>query len=235
MQWLSIDISVWVWTLILMGPPTAGLLAAFVYEVFLKGKPAARIELNGCRIELWVKERKLPRPADAIVAPVPPDLKMTHGVAKMIRLWTANRIQAEADQEGPRNAGDVLIGSGARYRFDNTILAVVTDSAKAASQEAITTAVRNALEAAQLAGASSVIVPDFTEDLLQQPKTLSDEERSSAAAVVAKATLDGIVSAPEGLTEVALWVWHPGSAPAFRAEFARLASPAGEPTAAHAS
>jgi O-acetyl-ADP-ribose deacetylase (regulator of RNase III) len=196
-------------------------LAAFAYDA-LRNKPVALAELDGCRIELWVRDRKNPRTADAIVAPVPTDLKLAHGVAKLIRLWTANRIQAEADLAAPRSAGDVLVGSGAKYKFDKTVLAVVTDSAKVASQEGIAAAIRNALEACVVAGAASVIVPDFTDDLLQQPKTISDEEWQKTAATVAKATVNALLTAPEGLTEIAIWVWKPESAGAFRAEFARL-------------
>src|SRR5207237_6521738 len=131
------------------------LLRPFVFP------PYERISVPGLSIELWVSRRRFPMMAlpNALIVPVAPDLKMIFGIAKIARDWGANKVQYEANQVAPLPPGEAFIGTGARFRYRNTILAVIFDDAKRTTPERMTQCLRRAMQLAAENGADSVMVP----------------------------------------------------------------------------
>lgn len=200
----------WVWGFIIIAIVPAMLaLGTAMFAEFFGPKPRKRVRTDDTEIELWVRERKFPGRADAIVAPVSPDLKMVTGIAKWVRDSTANRVQAEAESVAPLPPGEAFVsGSAGRYRFKMAALAVVMDDKKQTSPDWIATGLTRALNLAAGRDARTVIVPDFTEDLLRQPTTITDEQRRQTAAPIARAMLDGILAGSAGFETVKIWVWR---------------------------
>ncbi len=214
---------VWITTLCMMGPVFAGLALAFLYEV-KRAKPIRVIEVEGVRFELWVRERKFPCAADAIIVPAARDLKLVAGIAKWVRDATANKLQDEADRLAPLDPGQAFVGSGGRYKFDHAVVAVVMDDQKTAKPEWIRAGVRAAMKEAQLAGASSCILPDFTDDLMRQPQWPSAEQRRETCRPIAVALLEGAMSSYTGIDTVVVWVWRADMRDIYEEEFERLAA-----------
>lgn len=185
--------------------------------------PTKRVALQDLAIELWVSPRKLPLAlrADAIIVPVAPDLKMVFGVAKMARDMGADFVQNEADKVAPLQPGDAFVGTGARFRYKHTALAVIFDQQKRTSPAIITAAVSNALNKVRVLGAHSVVFPDMTENLLAQPNWITDEQRRATASVVARLMVDAVVAG--GLMgTVRIWIWDPRNASLFAEELDRV-------------
>src|SRR5215470_13239864 len=111
-------------------------------------RPVQTVNVQGTTLELWVSRRKMPffMHADAILVPVAPDLKMVFGVAKLIRDFGANAVQYEANQAAPLPPGQAFIGTGGRYRFRFTALAVIFDEVKRTSPDLVMQAVQNAMQ-----------------------------------------------------------------------------------------
>lgn len=189
--------------------PCLGVMAYLLWRMARGARPVRTVTLNGVKVSLWVTERKFPVSADAIVAPVAPDLKMAVGIAKWIRDATADAAQDAADAAAPLAPGEVLAAPGAKYRFGATLAAVVMDDAKRVDAEWVSAAVANALRKAAASGMESVIVPDPTEDLLRQPNWITPQQRISSCQPIARAVLDGILEGGAGLDAVHLWVWQP--------------------------
>ncbi len=187
-------------------------------------RPIYRVSVENTTIELWVTKRKLPffMHADAIIAPVAPDLKMVSGIAKMIRDYGGDAAQYEANKAAPLPPGTAFLGTGGRYRFKYTLLAVIFDEFKRVTPQNFLLAIRNAMQQARRKGARSIIVPDMTENLLTQPTVITDEQRRETGATTARLTLDAIV-ASRGLMEVVkVWVWEPATADLFLQEMKKL-------------
>src|SRR5690349_12367449 len=109
--------------------------------------PRCRAALEDLTIEVWVSQRKLPLAmrAGAILVPTAPDLKMVFGIAKMVRDMGADNAQREANAVAPLPPGEVFIGTGAKYRYKFTALAVIFDEAKRTSPQWITSSVGKAM------------------------------------------------------------------------------------------
>src|ERR1700722_10725330 len=96
-------------------------------------RPAYSVSKNGLNVKLWVAQRKAPFLMtsairnQAMLVPVAPDLKMVFGIAKRVRDYGADMVQNEALKAAPLAPGDAFVGSGARYRFSHTVLAVIFD------------------------------------------------------------------------------------------------------------
>jgi hypothetical protein len=194
------------------------LVFALIYEV-VRPKPRKRIRIGDTTVTLWVRERRMPGSAGALVVPVATDLKMVAGIAKWARDAGADRLQHEADAAAPLAPGEAFVGSGGRYRFKVGALAVVMDDAKRTSPEWIRDAVATALRAAREKDARSAIVADFTEDLLRQPNWITAEQRRETCGPIARAILDGIVAGGGTLDEVRIWVWRGGNEDIYAALF----------------
>ncbi len=187
-------------------------------------KPVYRTTVQGMEIELWVARRKLPHfmQADAVLVPVAPDLKMVFGIAKMIRDYGANAVQYEANKAAPLAPGQAFIGSGGRYRFKYTILAVIFDEVKRTSPDLILRAVRSAMQQARRKDVRSLIFPDMTENLLAQPTWITPEQRRATAEITARTTLDAIMACRGAVQTVKIWVWEPDNQSVYLNEIKRL-------------
>jgi hypothetical protein len=193
--------------------------------------PTLRVKKSGLNVHLWVAQRKLPflmagapflTQHQAILVPVAPDLKMVFGVAKLVRDQGANMVQREADRVAPLAPGDAFIGAGARYRYDNTVLAVIFDESKRTSPDLITRAVRRGAELANQRGCTSLILPDMTENLLAQPNWITQEQRR-ATAELAALTLVNAIRASRGVVDrFNVWCWDPNNAGFYIRELNRL-------------
>lgn len=185
--------------------------------------PTTRVALQDLTLELWVSQRKLPLAlrADAIIVPVATDLKMVFGIAKMARDMGADFVQHEAAKVAPLQPGDAFVGTGARFRYKHTALAVIFDQNKRTSPAIISEAVGTALNKLRTLDVGSVVFPDMTENLLAQPTWITDEQRSATAAITARIMVDAIVAG--GLMgTVRIWVWDARNAPFFAQELERV-------------
>ena len=198
----------WVW----LSAFGIGLTFLALFAIILRDqfgpRPLKSVRIGDTEIELWERERKMPGGADAIVVPVAPDLKMSTGIAKWVRDATANAVQYEALKVAPLPPGEVFVGSGGKFRFGTTALAVVMDGQKRTSPEWIREGLASALVRLREAGAHTVLLPDMTEDLLQQPKSISDEQRKSTCRPVARAMVDGILASDTDYDTIRIWAWR---------------------------
>ena len=186
--------------------------------------PRYRATLRDLTIELLVSQRKLPllAGADGLIVPVGTDLKMVFGVAKMARDRGADIVQVEANKVAPLKPGDAFVGTGAKYRYKYTALAVIFDESKRTSPAIITQAVTTAVNKLRAAGAKSVVIADMTENLLAQPNWITQEQRRKTAAITAKIMIDAIVACGTNARTVKIWCSEPDNAQFFVAELKRL-------------
>ena len=196
--------------------------------------PKKRISLPDLTIELWVSQRSLPMLliGNAIIVPTAPDLKMVFGVAKMVRDMGADAVQYEANAAAPIEPGHAFIGTGAKFRYKFTALAVIFDRSKRTSQAYISSAISDAMRQLRAKGAKSVVVPDMTENLLSQPNWITDEQRQETAAIAARMLVDAVVAAGSNIKVVRIWVWDPSLAHLYISELDRLKKRQ-QPAAAH--
>lgn len=186
--------------------------------------PRYRATLDDLTIELYVSQRKLPflAGADALIVPVGTDLKMVFGVAKMARDRGADIIQAEASRVAPLRPGDAFVGTGARYRYKHTALAVIFDESKRTSAAIISQAVTTAVTKLRAVGARSVVIADMTENLLAQPNWITAEQRRKTAAITAKIMVDAIIACGKNAKTVKIWCSEPDNAPFFVSELKHI-------------
>lgn len=176
--------------------------------------PYYRMRAGNLKLELWVSQRKYPwmSRSEAFIVPVAPDLKMVFGSAKMARDWGANQVQVEAEKVAPLKPGEVFVGSGSKYRWQRTALAVIFDNQKRTNVELLGTALHNAMHQLSEEGITSALLPDLTDNLISQPNWITDEQRGEAARQAARLTLDALVSAKPELVVVRIWCFDPRNA-----------------------
>src|SRR5258708_19066262 len=213
----------WAWWFIVCTIlPSIGALA-FVFLREIRGpKPVKKVIVGETTIELWVKERKYPSSAEAIIVPVGPDLKMGVGIAKWVRDKTANRLQNEAERAAPREPGTVFIGAGGKFAFQFAILAVVMDDSRRTSPEWIANSITRGILQAQEHDVRTIIVPYMTEALLRKPQNITSKARNETCEPIASAMMEGILNAPNAMETVKIWVWRTVNLPIFVAEMESL-------------
>lgn len=199
-----------------------GLLVLTVVWDMVRARPLKTVHYGDLAIELWVKQRKMPAPGEAIIVPVAPDLKMVNGIAKWVRDVTADDIQRQAEAVAPLPPGEVFIGRGGKFRFGHTALTVVMDDKKLPRSEWITDGVARAITESRALGAGTIILPDFTEDLLRQPETISDQLRRDSCRPIARAMLAGVIQAGDTMETIRIWVWRKGNEDIYAEEMAHL-------------
>lgn len=209
-----------------------GALALAMLWDLVAARPFKTYNFGGTTVELWVRERKFPVSADAVVVPVAPDLKMVAGAAKVVRDATGDIAQVEADRAAPLEPGQAFTASGGRFRFRNAILAVVMDGQKRVSEAVLVAGVRAGLEKARAASAYSVMIPDMTEDLIHQPEEMPVERRREVCRSVAGAVVDAVVGCGPSVGLVRIWVWRKGMETIWLQELDRWAEPIAIPDAA---
>ncbi len=220
LSWHGVPIWEWIGTALIASVFVA--LFLFIVREFTARRPVKIVHFGDSVIELWVRERKMPAPGEGIVVPVAPDLKMAVGIAKWVKDATANYLQVQADRAAPLPPGEVFVGKGGRYKFGHAALAVVMDDTKRTSPAWITEAVALGISRLRDAGADIVILPDMTEDLLRQPASITDEQRRTTCAPIARATIEGILAYGDTMTTVRLWVWRKEYADVYLAALNRL-------------
>lgn len=190
-----------------------------------------RVRRGGFDVRLWVVERKLPyfmagaafvTRHQALLVPVATDLNMVFGIAKMARDYGADIVQREAERAAPLPPGEAFVGTGARYRYDFTVLAVIFDDLKRTSPDIIARAVKRGAQLASQRGCTGLILPDMTENLLAQPNWISQEQREQTADAAAMATIQAIRACRGMMDRYHIWCWDPRNAPAFRRELQKL-------------
>lgn len=192
-------------------------------------RPVTRVSVGGLGINLYVAQRKLPFSIgntlflnNALLVPVAPDLKMVFGVAKLARDWGADIAQNEALRVAPLPAGEAFLGTGGRYRFRYTVLSVIFDEQKRTSPDIIRRAVRRGAQLASERGATSLILPDMTENLLAQPNWITDAQRAETAQITAFTLVDTLRSFRNMMKTVNIWCWDPRNAEFYVRELKRL-------------
>lgn len=226
---------VWAWIGALITFSTFGALLLAVAWDIVRKKPIKTVQHGDLTIELWVRQRKMPAPGEAIIVPVGPDLKMVVGIAKWVRDVTADEIQHEALEVAPLPPGDVFVGRGGKFRFGLTALAVVMDSNKIPTAAWISDGVARAIQESRALGAGTILLPDFTEDLLRQPQTIMDEQRRESCRPIARAMLEGVMQAGDTMETVRVWVWHKGYEDVYSEEMDRIGDAHPSAYRAHAS
>jgi hypothetical protein len=226
---------IWVWSGTLITFGTFGLLLLAAAWDIVRKKPVKTIKNGDLTIELWVRERKMPSPGEAIIVPVAPDLKMAVGIAKWVRDATADDIQRDALAVAPLPPGEAFVGRGGKFRFGLTALAVVMDNNKIPTPAWISDAVSRAIREARQMGAGTILLPDFTEDLLRQPQTITDEQRRESCRPIARAMLEGVIQSGDTMETIRVWVWRKGYEDIYAEEMARIADADINADHAHAS
>ncbi len=219
------DTPIWVWVFIsvAMVPAILSVALTMIYEA-RRPRAAGSLHRDDFAVELWGGEwYRAPR-ADVIVVPVATDMQMYTPVAKWVRDATAYEIQHQANRVAPMRPGDAFIGTGGKYRFKMTALAVIMDDQKRTTGEWIAAGIERAIRLAAEHGVQTVVVPDMTEDLLRHPHTITAEQRRQTAEVVAPAILQGILNAGDVVDEVKIWAWKPENREVYAREMERLES-----------
>ena len=192
-------------------------------------QPTTRARSGELNVNLFVAQRKLPFMIgntlfqnNALLVPVAPDLRMVFGIAKMARDWGADIAQREALKVAPLQPGDAFIGTGAKYRYRHTVLAVVFDANKRTDPDLIRQAVRRGAQLAAQKGATGLILPDMTENLLAQPNWITAQQRAETAEIVAFTLVDALKSCRGVLKTVHLWCWDPRNVEFYQRELKRM-------------
>jgi hypothetical protein len=218
-----LDGPIWAWEGAIITFGTFFLLCAVVIWEYVRKKPLRKVRHGDLTIELWTRERRMPAPGEAIIVPVAPDLKMAVGIAKWVRDVTADEVQREALAVAPLPPGDAFVGRGGKFRFGYTALAVVMDENKIPTPAWIRDGVTQAIREARGQGAGTILLPDFTEDLLRQPQTITDEQRRESCRPIARAMLEGVLGAGDTMETIRVWVWRKGYEDVYAEEMDRIA------------
>lgn len=234
------DTPMWIWIgFAIILAHTAALLGWYAFQAIRLPKPMKTVDLGDTLVELWVPNRKLrvqenkiPCTAGAIIVPVAPDMKMVAGIAKWVRDSTANVVQEEALEVAPMEPGFAFAGAGGRYRFGTAILAVVMDDQKRTSHDWIVQGIVNGLEQARLKEADTCFIPDMTDDLIQQPKSITPEQRRQTCEPVARAITDGILAGRGKVQVIRIWLRTAGTEDIWLKEMKRLEVEANAPAKA---
>ncbi len=218
-------IPTWAWGFIAltMVPTLFALILLFLRDATMS-KPVRRVKRGDTTVELWTRDWARPPAGEALIVPVGTDLRMTTGIAKWARDTTANRLAAEAEAAAPLQPGQAWAGQGGKFRFRIASLAVVTDESKRTSEEWIAQGVNSAIQEARSQGARTCVVPDFTDDLLRQPKDITDAQRRETCGPIARAIVNGILASGDTMEEVRIWVWRKVDEDIYAEEMDRLAT-----------
>ncbi len=207
-----------------LGPVATVILLGVLRPYILP--PYYHMKAGQLSIELWVTKRTFPYAAlpEAVIAPVAPDLKMNTSAAKVVRDWGASKVQYEANEVAPLKPGDAFLGSGARFRVNwrMTALAVVFDEQKRTNPELFGVGIHTAAKLAAAQGAANLLLPDMTENLMQQPNWVTDAEREAATRQTARLMILSLFPLEGIVTTVKLWMASPEAADIYIEEMERM-------------
>lgn len=217
---MFITIPAWIWAgTAAVAVPVLVVVFVVVWEIS-RPRPTLVLRGDGSRLELWTGQPRMPTRSDLVIVPVAPDLKLVAGAAHWVRGVTAGRTQAEADAHAPRDPGDAVLVTGSRGRLPRVALAVVMDERKRYSAEWAIAAVRRAIEASRVDGVASVLIPDWTPDLMRQPRRQDAEFRRHEAEQIAPLVRDVALSLLGEVPVIRVWVPDPALADVYRTAFA---------------
>lgn len=210
-----------VWTLLgvtaLMVVPFVLALTFGIWSLYrtLIEKELAVVTIDGLTLRLVlgnIATVKRDPPLDALINPANTQLRMDTGVAGALKSFGGAQIEREARAKAPIQLGQAIATSAGRLSAKHVIHAAVmgpdyrTDSAK------IKKALDGALKCARKIGARRIALPAFGTGI-----------GNIAAVDVAPLTIDAVLRARKDFDEVVIVVFNGRVAPAFRAEFAKLA------------
>lgn len=156
-----------------------------------------------------------------VIVPVGPDVQMVAGSALWVRGLSAGRAQREAAAHAPAKPGDAFVVAGACYRFKRTAVAVVMDDRKRFDQKWAVASVRRAVELLPDNTPRSVMFPDWTADLMRQPRTQDNTLRLEAARCVAPLVVEAALAVANQVALVRLWIADADVAEVYRSELVR--------------
>lgn len=218
---MSGTVPTWIWAgTAVIAVPVIVVVLALLWEM-TRPRPALTLRDRGTRIELWLGGPKMPGRADAVLVPVAPDLVLAAGSARWVRGVTAGVSQAHAERLAPREPGEALLVPGSRGRFRYAVLAVVMDSRKRYSDEWAIAAARATAKLASCEGIASILIPDWTPDLMSQPRTQDAAFRQREAARIAPLVLDVAEALVGEVTCVRVWVPDRATAEVYREELGK--------------
>ncbi len=178
-------------------------------------KELAVVTVNGLTLRLVlgnIASLKREPPLDALVNPANTQLRMGVGVAGALKSFGGTQIEREARAKAPIQIGQAIATGAGRLSATYIIHVAVmgpdyrTDTAK------IKKALDGALKCARKIGARRIALPAFGTGIGNMP-----------VADVAPLTLDAVLRVRKDFDEVVIVVFNGRIAPAFPAEFAKLA------------
>lgn len=213
-------VPLWIWIGAGIAAIPIGLVVLAILWEARSRRPVLQFRQDGTLFELW-HSRTLPRPTDVAVVPVSTDLKLVAGSALWVRGVTADMAQREADHAAPRPVGDAVLVAGARYRFKRAALAVVMNPSKLYAAEWIRDALMRSVALAAELPASSVTIPDWTPDLMRQPRGVSEQVRRAETTRIADSLTSSALALSGRVPVVRLWVRDPLAAEIYRSHLLR--------------
>lgn len=204
----GVPTSVWIGAAIAAIPVI--LVGIVVLWEIVKPKPARSVRNGDTVFEIWVRPFKMPPASDAIIVPTDTRLRMTTGITKWVRDTTGNAAQVAADATGPLEPGDATVLPGGRYKYQHSAVAVVMDSERRVQASWVTKSISEAILKLHSVDAATVILPDFTDELVRQPEVVSSEARREVCRMLAPALIEGARTAIGTLETVRIWIWSPG-------------------------
>jgi hypothetical protein len=142
-------------------------------------------------------------------------MKPTAGSALWARGVSAGALQRYLAGQAPRQPGDAVVGPGARYRIARVAAAIVMDGQKRFAAAWIKAAVQRAVAVAADRPVTSVTIPDWTPDLMRQPRRIDAVARRSSADVVAPMVVEAALALVGNVHVVRIWIRDNDSVPAY--------------------
>ncbi|MER3473981.1 MAG: hypothetical protein C4335_08095 [Armatimonadota bacterium] len=124
-----------------------------------------RTQVESCTVELYQVRSLRQLRADALMVPSNRLLWMGARVAKRVRDEAGDLVEEEARRHAPLPPGGVVATGGGMLRVRLILHVNILNEFQIATQDLLTTALDNAFIACEQAGASRVLIPDFTDQL----------------------------------------------------------------------
>ena len=210
-----------VWSLLgITALMTVPLVAALCYGIFalyrsIIEKELAVVTIDNLTLRLVlgnIAVLKSDPPLQALVNPANTDLRMGLGVAGALKSFGGSVIEREARAQAPLAVGQAIATGAGRLNAQYVIHAALMGRDRKTDLDKIKRALDGALKCAKKIGARRLALPAFGTGIGSTP-----------AKSVAPLTLQAVLRARKDFDEIVIVVFNNRTAPAFQAEFARLA------------
>lgn len=206
---------------------TVPLVLALTYGVFalyrsLIEKPLAAVQIDGTTLRLVIGNIAALRsdiPLDALVNPANTELRMGAGVAGALKSLGGSVIEREAREQAPIAIGQAVATGAGRLKAKHVIHAAVMGADRKTDTDKIKKALDGALKCARRIGARRIALPAFGTGIGNTP-----------ARAVAPLTVQAALNVRKDFDEIVIVVFNGRVAPAFQAEFKKLAEKYPTPT-----